>query len=246
MPAGVGRRVHVTRGRGREPPSGRGVAWLCRGGRRAGAGVAARVRRWACALAGAGAGGRMVWRRVSGAGGRADGVAGRAGCGAVWPPPRMVGCVGCFWALLSWLLVAVCSFSCLSPAWIVQERGGGGGGGGRRLALALGGPQSGGGGGEVSFGLLWHCGRPWRHVRDCYAFGGLARFGDIPSGSWQVSGARGPRLGHLGEARAATWSRGLGVRLEARPDGLRPCQRGGVVRSCTGGVNSGVQMAPGG
>ncbi|XP_060115048.1 LHFPL tetraspan subfamily member 7 protein isoform X1 [Heteronotia binoei] len=94
----------------------------------------------------------------------------------------MVGCVGCFWVLLSSGLVAVCSFSFLSPAWIVKERGAGA----RRLAAA-GLLEGGGGGGEVSFGLLWHCAEPWRHVHDCYTFGGLGRFSEIPSGSWQTS-----------------------------------------------------------
>ncbi|XP_054857746.1 LHFPL tetraspan subfamily member 7 protein [Eublepharis macularius] len=89
----------------------------------------------------------------------------------------MVGCVGCFWGLLGCCLVAVCSFSFLSPAWIVRERGG------RRGAAAAPDDE----GGEVSFGLLWHCAEPWRRTRDCYAFGGLARFGEIPSGSWQTS-----------------------------------------------------------
>ncbi|XP_063002855.1 LHFPL tetraspan subfamily member 7 protein [Elgaria multicarinata webbii] len=99
--------------------------------------------------------------------------------------PRMFSCVGCFWVLLSSCLVAVCSFSFLSPAWIVRERGGA-----RRLvvaaaAAALEGGE--GGGGEVSFGLLWHCSEAVRHLYDCYAFGGLGRFSEIPSGSWQTS-----------------------------------------------------------
>ncbi|XP_033028483.1 uncharacterized protein LOC117060376 [Lacerta agilis] len=102
--------------------------------------------------------------------------------------PRMFSCVGCFWVLLSSCLVAVCSFSFLSPAWIVKERGGGGG---RRLvvatAAALEGSEGGAGGGEVSFGLLWHCSESLRHMYDCYTFGGLGRFSEIPSGSWQTS-----------------------------------------------------------
>ncbi|XP_066492535.1 LHFPL tetraspan subfamily member 7 protein [Tiliqua scincoides] len=86
--------------------------------------------------------------------------------------------VGCFWVLLSSCLVAVCSFSFLSPAWIVKERGG------RRLLLAAL-PED--AGAEVSFGLLWHCSETLRQVYDCYTFGGLGRFSEIASGSWQTS-----------------------------------------------------------
>ncbi|XP_059573325.1 LHFPL tetraspan subfamily member 7 protein isoform X2 [Alligator mississippiensis] len=41
--------------------------------------------------------------------------------GSLPQPQRMFSCVGCFWVLLSSCLVAVCSFSFLSPAWIVKE-----------------------------------------------------------------------------------------------------------------------------
>ncbi|KAF0038118.1 hypothetical protein F2P81_008602 [Scophthalmus maximus] len=40
-------------------------------------------------------------------------------------PPHaaaMFSCVGCFWVLLSSALVAVCSFSFISPAWIVKDQ----------------------------------------------------------------------------------------------------------------------------
>nr|XP_056721392.1 LHFPL tetraspan subfamily member 7 protein [Euleptes europaea] len=87
----------------------------------------------------------------------------------------MVGCVGCFWALLSWCLLAVCSLGFLSPAWVVRERG-------ARRGLAPAAAD-----GEGGFGLLGHCPEPRRRARDCGALGGLARFGDIPSASWQTS-----------------------------------------------------------
>ncbi|KAJ7308809.1 hypothetical protein JRQ81_008076 [Phrynocephalus forsythii] len=95
--------------------------------------------------------------------------------------------VGCFWVLLSSCLVAVCSFSFLSPAWIVKEpRGGGGGGIGAhgREEEEEEAPAS----TSANFGLLWHCAESKRQrLQDCYAFGGLGRFGQIPSGSWQTS-----------------------------------------------------------
>ncbi|XP_041053915.1 transmembrane protein 211 isoform X2 [Carcharodon carcharias] len=75
---------------------------------------------------------------------------------------RMWTCVGCLWVLLSSCLVAVCSFSFISPAWIVKEKSKD----------------------SVSFGLLWHCSET---VYNCYTFGGLGNFADIPSGSWQTS-----------------------------------------------------------
>ncbi|XP_041053916.1 uncharacterized protein LOC121283418 isoform X3 [Carcharodon carcharias] len=77
---------------------------------------------------------------------------------------RMWTCVGCLWVLLSSCLVAVCSFSFISPAWIVKEKSKD----------------------SVSFGLLWHCSET---VYNCYTFGGLGNFADIPSGSWQVFGS---------------------------------------------------------
>uniref|UniRef100_A0A8C5EQW2 Transmembrane protein 211-like n=1 Tax=Gouania willdenowi TaxID=441366 RepID=A0A8C5EQW2_GOUWI len=71
----------------------------------------------------------------------------------------MFSCVGCFWVLLSSALVAVCSFSFISPAWIVKEH----------------------------FGLLWHCSESLDHMYRCYTFGGLGKFSEIPSSSWQTS-----------------------------------------------------------
>lgn len=79
---------------------------------------------------------------------------------------RMFSCVGCFWVLLSSALVAVCSFSFISPAWIVKDH--------------LKNKDS------VSFGLLWHCSESMDHMYRCYTFGGLGRFDEIPSSSWQV------------------------------------------------------------
>lgn len=89
----------------------------------------------------------------------------------------MFSCVGCFWVLLSSALVAVCSFSFISPAWIVKEQ-----------------PRSGhqhphphvADKGSVSFGLLWHCSESLDRMYRCYTFGGLGRFAEIPSSSWQV------------------------------------------------------------
>ncbi|XP_075053066.1 LHFPL tetraspan subfamily member 7 protein-like [Mixophyes fleayi] len=82
--------------------------------------------------------------------------------------PRMFSCVSCFWVLLSACLVAVCSFSFLSPSWIVRS----------------GDPE---GLEPVSFGLLWHCSESLEHMSSCYTFGGLGKFNDIPSSSWQTS-----------------------------------------------------------
>ncbi|KAK1787590.1 hypothetical protein P4O66_016089 [Electrophorus voltai] len=79
---------------------------------------------------------------------------------------RMFSCVGCFWVLLSSALVAVCSFSFISPAWIVKDQA-------RNKD-------------SVSFGLLWHCSESLDHMYRCYTFGGLGRFAEIPSSSWQV------------------------------------------------------------
>ncbi|KPP60559.1 hypothetical protein Z043_121432 [Scleropages formosus] len=96
-----------------------------------------------------------------------------AGVGNTPPPgsspqsPRMFSCVGCFWLLLSSALVAVCSFSFISPAWIVKEQ--------------LKNKDS------VSFGLLWHCSESLDHMYRCYTFGGIGKFAEIPSSSWQVS-----------------------------------------------------------
>ncbi|XP_048375195.1 LHFPL tetraspan subfamily member 7 protein [Sphaerodactylus townsendi] len=132
----------------------------------------------------------------------------------------MVGGVGCLWVLLSSGLVAACSFSLLSPAWIVKERGGGGGGSRR-------------GPGEVSFGLLWHCddGGPQPPLRrrhdDCYTFG---RFGHLPSGSWQTSAVL-----CSGGCALLAFSSLLAVIVIFLPSG--PCER----RVCT--LASYIQMA---
>ncbi|XP_029923900.1 transmembrane protein 211 isoform X2 [Myripristis murdjan] len=82
---------------------------------------------------------------------------------------RMFSCVGCFWVLLSSALVAVCSFSFISPAWIVKDQ------------LRNNNKDS------VSFGLLWHCSESLDHMYRCYTFGGLGKFAEIPSSSWQTS-----------------------------------------------------------
>uniref|UniRef100_A0AAY5KHY1 Uncharacterized protein n=1 Tax=Esox lucius TaxID=8010 RepID=A0AAY5KHY1_ESOLU len=79
----------------------------------------------------------------------------------------MFSCVGCFWVLLSSALVAICSFSFISPAWIVKDH--------------LKNKDS------VSFGLLWHCSESLDHMYRCYTFGGLGKFAEIPSSSWQTS-----------------------------------------------------------
>ncbi|KAF7657491.1 hypothetical protein LDENG_00025850 [Lucifuga dentata] len=102
----------------------------------------------------------------------------------------MFSCVGCFWVLLSSALVAVCSFSFISPAWIVKDQ------------LRNNNKDS------VSFGLLRHCsesldhmyrcytfgGPGLRHCSEsldhmyrCYTFGGPGKFAEIPSSSWQTS-----------------------------------------------------------
>lgn len=79
---------------------------------------------------------------------------------------RMFSCVGCFWVFLSYALVAICSFSFISSAWIVKDH--------------LKNKDS------VSFGLLWHCSESLDHMYRCYTFGGLGKFAEIPSSSWQV------------------------------------------------------------
>lgn len=81
----------------------------------------------------------------------------------------MFSCVGCFWVLLSSALVAVCSFSFISPAWIVKDQ-----------------LRSNNNKDSVSFGLLWHCSESLDHMYRCYTFGGLGKFAEIPSSSWQV------------------------------------------------------------
>ncbi|XP_005800865.1 transmembrane protein 211-like [Xiphophorus maculatus] len=89
----------------------------------------------------------------------------------------MFSCVGCFWVLLSSALVAVCSFSFISPAWIVKEQ----------LRSGHQHHQHHGAKDSVSFGLLWHCSESLDHMYRCYTFGGLGKFAEIPSSSWQTS-----------------------------------------------------------
>lgn len=90
----------------------------------------------------------------------------------------MFSCVGCFWVLLSSALVAVCSFSFISPAWIVKDQ----------LRNHHNQQQHHGAGKDsVSFGLLWHCSESLDHMYRCYTFGGLGKFAEIPSSSWQTS-----------------------------------------------------------
>ncbi|XP_018104310.1 transmembrane protein 211 [Xenopus laevis] len=94
---------------------------------------------------------------------------------AVGPAPlqqqlrTMFSCVSCFWLLLSGCLLAVCSFSFISPAWIVRS--------GRPADNQE----------PVSFGLLCHWPDSLRHISACYSLGGLGPFNDIPSSSWQTS-----------------------------------------------------------
>uniref|UniRef100_A0A3Q3W305 Uncharacterized protein n=1 Tax=Mola mola TaxID=94237 RepID=A0A3Q3W305_MOLML len=87
-------------------------------------------------------------------------------------------CVGCFWVLLSSALVAVCSFSFISPAWIVKDQPRSS----HHLHQHLGNSKD-----SVSFGLLWHCSESLDHMYRCYTFGGLGKFAEIPSSSWQTS-----------------------------------------------------------
>ncbi|XP_017268193.1 transmembrane protein 211 [Kryptolebias marmoratus] len=92
----------------------------------------------------------------------------------------MFSCVGCFWVLLSSVLVAVCSFSFISPAWIVKDQ----------LRTSQQQQQQHphtSSKDSVSFGLLWHCSESLDHMYRCYTFGGLGRFAEIPSSSWQTS-----------------------------------------------------------
>ncbi|KAG8450395.1 hypothetical protein GDO86_002884 [Hymenochirus boettgeri] len=78
----------------------------------------------------------------------------------------MFSCVSGFWVLLSACLAALCTFSFLSPSWIVRS-----GNPERQL-------------GPVNFALLWRCPEGTEY---CDLIGGLERFNDIPSGSWQTS-----------------------------------------------------------
>lgn len=88
----------------------------------------------------------------------------------------MFSCVGCFWVLLSSALVAVCSFSFLSPAWIVKDQ----------LRNHQHHHHHYNNKDSVSFGLLWHCSESLDRMYRCYTFGGLGKFAEIPSSSWQV------------------------------------------------------------
>ncbi|KAG7517030.1 hypothetical protein JOB18_047556 [Solea senegalensis] len=92
----------------------------------------------------------------------------------------MFSCVGCFWVLLSSALVAVCSFSFISPAWIVKDQL-------RNHLHHQQQPQHLNNKDSVSFGLLWHCSESLDHMYRCYTFGGLGKFSEIPSSSWQTS-----------------------------------------------------------
>ncbi|XP_042286024.1 transmembrane protein 211 isoform X3 [Thunnus maccoyii] len=89
----------------------------------------------------------------------------------------MFSCVGCFWVLLSSALVAVCSFSFISPAWIVKDQ----------LRNNHQHQHHNNNKDSVSFGLLWHCSESLDHMYRCYTFGGLGKFAEIPSSSWQTS-----------------------------------------------------------
>ncbi|XP_035480148.1 uncharacterized protein LOC118300135 isoform X2 [Scophthalmus maximus] len=100
-------------------------------------------------------------------------------------PPHaaaMFSCVGCFWVLLSSALVAVCSFSFISPAWIVKDQlRNNNHHNQQQQQQHLHNKDS------VSFGLLWHCSESLDHMYRCYTFGGLGRFAEIPSSSWQTT-----------------------------------------------------------
>ncbi|MEQ2165407.1 hypothetical protein GOODEAATRI_016528 [Goodea atripinnis] len=65
-------------------------------------------------------------------------------------------------------------FSFISPAWIVKDQ------------LRSGHQHQHHSSKEsVSFGLLWHCSESLDHMYRCYTFGGLGKFAEIPSSSWQ-------------------------------------------------------------
>lgn len=92
----------------------------------------------------------------------------------------MFSCVGCFWVLLSSVLVALCSFSFISPAWIVKDQLRNSNQPHQQHHHHHHHKDS------VSFGLLWHCSESLDHMYRCYTFGGLGKFAEIPSSSWQV------------------------------------------------------------
>lgn len=105
----------------------------------------------------------------------------------------MFSCVGCFWVLLSSALVAVCSFSFISPAWIVKDQ----------LRNNQHHQHQHNNKDSVSFGLLWHCSESLDHMYRCYTFGGLGKFAEIPSSSWQVGDHARPS--HVDRARESVW-----------------------------------------
>ncbi|KAM9846572.1 LHFPL tetraspan subfamily member 7 protein [Aulostomus maculatus] len=94
----------------------------------------------------------------------------------------MFSCVGCFWVLLSSALVAVCSFSFISPAWIVKDQLRSNSHHSHHNQHHQHHNKD-----SVSFGLLWHCSESLDHMYRCYTFGGLGKFAEIPSSSWQTS-----------------------------------------------------------
>ncbi|XP_055358062.1 uncharacterized protein LOC114869222 isoform X2 [Betta splendens] len=101
----------------------------------------------------------------------------------------MFSCVGCFWVLLSSALVAVCSFSFISPAWIVKDQLRNSHQHQQHQHHGVNSKDS------VSFGLLWHCSESLDHMYRCYTFGGLGKFAEIPSSSWQCSRMSPPICG---------------------------------------------------
>lgn len=116
------------------------------------------------------------------------GIALGLSAGSVPRAATMFSCVGCFWVLLSSVLVAVCSFSFISPAWIVKDQPRSS----HHLHQHLGNSKD-----SVSFGLLWHCSESLDHMYRCYTFGGLGKFAEIPSSSWQVDKRTYTRLSHV-------------------------------------------------
>lgn len=115
----------------------------------------------------------------------------------------MFSCVGCFWVLLSSALVAVCSFSFISPAWIVKDQ--------LRNSHHHHNNNNNNNKDSVSFGLLWHCSESLDHMYRCYTFGGLGKFAEIPSSSWQVVNHYTPVSVTCGWMRACGASSGEGM-----------------------------------
>ncbi|KAM9789062.1 LHFPL tetraspan subfamily member 7 protein [Neosynchiropus ocellatus] len=102
--------------------------------------------------------------------------------GSVPAAATMFSCVGCFWVLLSTALVAVCSFSYMSPAWIVADQSRNNHHHPHPHRRHHSDSKD-----SVSFGLLWHCSESLDHMYRCYTFGGVGKFTEIPSSSWQTS-----------------------------------------------------------